>query len=410
MEAFFAILAFLVFTRLFGELAERLSLPSLVGELLSGVLLGVMTVRLVGWLPELAGLRESESLALITDFSMFFIMLLAGVEMEPREMARRSGRALVVALGGMVLPLVVGIGLGLLLLPDSPLRTAQALFLGTALCITAVPVTVKIFHDLGRLHSEVGRTVVSAALFDDVLSLFVLSLLIGMINGESHTTATIALLLLKIGGFFLITIPFGWFVFPAIGRYFKLFLVEEIDLSMLLIAAFAYAVLAELLGLHFIIGAFLAGMFFQRQIVAQDVYVRVEGQLSGLTTGFLAPIFFATIGMNLDLSALGAVPVFVTVLVILALASKYIGSGLAARWSGMSAAESSAVGIGMSGRGAVELVIANLALQAGLFDQPDPAPPILAHMFSAVVIMAVLTTLAVPILLRRTLGPAPPED
>lgn len=403
MEVFFVILSFLVFTRLFGELAERLGLPSLVGELLSGVLLGVLAARLVGIVPALEGLAESESLALITDFSMFFLMLLAGVQMEPRDMAKRSGRAFAVAFGGMALPLLGGVALGLWFLPASPLRTAQALFLGTALAITAVPVTVRVFMDLGRLDSDVGRTVVSAALFDDILSLFILSLLIGMMHGEPQTVTSMALLLLQIGVFFAVTIPIGWFVFPRVGRYFEHFLIEEVDLSMLLIAALAYAVIAELLSLHFIIGAFLAGVFFQRPIVEPVVYERVEGQLSGLTTGFLAPIFFASIGMHIELSAFVAVPVFVIALVTVALISKVVGAGLAARWSGMSRLDASMVGIGMSGRGAVELIIANLALQAGLFSQPAPPPPILAHMFSAVVIMALVTTVATPILLRLAL-------
>ena len=403
MEIFFVILSFLVFTRLFGELAERMGLPSLVGELLSGVLLGFLAARLAGILPGLEGLRESESLELITNFSMFFLMLLAGVQMEPRDMARRSGRAFAVAFGGMTLPLVLGVALGLWFLPDSSHRSAQALFLGTALAVTAVPATVRIFMDLGMLDSDVGRTVVSAALFDDILSLFVLSLLIGMMNGEPQTAASIAVLLLKIGSFFAITIPVGWFVFPRVGRYFKHFLIAEIDLSMLLIAAFAYAVIAELLGLHFIVGAFLAGVFFQRPIVDPVVYERVEGQLSGLTTGFLAPVFFASMGMRLEPSALTAVPLFVIALVVVALLSKVVGAGLGAYWSGMNRLDASMVGIGMSGRGAVELIIANLALQAGLFSQPDPPSPIVAHMFSAVVIMAVVTTVLTPILLRVVL-------
>ena len=403
MEIFFVILSFLVFTRLCGDFAERMGLPSLVGELLSGVLLGFLAARLAGILPGLEGLRENESLELVTNFSMFFLMLLAGVEMEPRDMARRSGRAFAVAFGGMTLPLVLGVVLGLWFLPDSSQRSAQALFLGTALAVTAVPATVRIFMDLGMLDSDVGRTVVSAALFDDILSLFVLSLLIGMMKGEPQTAASVAVLLLKIGTFCAITIPVGWFVFPRVGRYFKHFLIAEIDLSMLLIAAFAYAVIAELLGLHFIVGAFLAGVFFQRPVVDPVVYERVEGQLSGLTVGFLAPIFFASIGMRLDPSALIAVPVFVIALVAVALLSKLIGAGLAAYGSGMNRLDASMVGIGMSGRGAVELIIANLALQAGLFSQPDPPPPIVAHMFSAVVIMAVVTTLVTPILLRFVL-------
>lgn len=122
--------------------------------------------------------------------------------------------------------------------------------------------------------------------------------------------------------------------------------------------------------------------------------------MSGLTRGLLAPIFFVSVGFHLDVSAVSRVPVFVIVLTLIALASKVIGSGLPAYWAGFSKRESVLVGVGMSGRGAVELIIAGVALEAGLFLQPVPPGPIVESLFSTVVVMAIVTTIATPIALR----------
>ena len=170
---------------------------------------------------------------------------------------------------------------------------------------------------------------------------------------------------------------------------------------MLLIAALAYATFAEYMQLHFIVGAFLAGMFFHPQVVDSPIYIRVENQMSGITRGFLAPIFFVSIGLQLDFSALTTTPGFLTVLILVALLSKLIGAGLPARFIGLSTRESLMVGVGMSGRGAVELIVAGVALEAGLFLQPSPPPPVVQGLYSAIVIMALVTTIATPIFLRR---------
>jgi Kef-type K+ transport system membrane component KefB len=334
---------------------------------------------------------------------MFFLMLLAGILMEPLEFARTSRSAFLIAIGGMIVPFGAGMVLGLTVLPDSPIKFVQSMFLGTALAITAVPVTVRVFMDLNALDSRVGKTVVAAALWDDLLSLLLLALLLAAIgNGyaNSYESGSVLMLIAKVALFFAVTIPFGLYVFPILGRYFKFLHFPEVDFSMLLIAALAYAVFAEMMELHFIIGAFLAGMFFHPNVVDADIYKRVEEQMSGITHGFLAPIFFVSVGLHLDFSAVGQVPVFVAVLILIALASKLVGSGLPAYWLGHSKREAMVVGVGMSGRGAVELIVAGVALEAGLFLQPSPVPNIVGSLFSAIVIMALVTTVLTPILLR----------
>ena len=390
-------------TRVFGELAERAYLPALVGELIAGIFLGFLLAQYGSLAPSIWFAANSDIFAGLADLGMFFLMLLAGIRMEPLDFAKSSKSAVLIALGGMLLPVSAGFALGLFVLPESPFKIAQSLFLGVALAITAVPVAVRIFMDLGELESRVGKAVIAAALWDDVLSLFLMALLLAAISGETTGSFTAANLLPVIGHvllFFAITIPIGLYVVPLIGKSFKYLSFPEVDFSMLLIGALAYAVLAEMLQLHMIIGAFLAGMFFHPKVVEKEIYDRVEQQMSGLTRGFLAPIFFVSVGFHLDFSSVYQVPGFVLALTGLALASKLIGSGIPAYWAGFSKRESLLVGVGMSGRGAVELIIAGVALEAGLFLHPDPPGLIVQSLFSAIVIMAIVTTVATPIVLR----------
>lgn len=409
MEILYLILVLLVVTRVFAELAERAGLPAIVGELVAGVALGYVLRGSFDTLILLWSACQSETFTALVSLGMFFLMLLAGIRMEPLEFARVSKSAVLVAIGGMIVPVGAGFALGLEMLPDSPFRLVQSLFLGTALAITAVPVAVRIFMDLGQLDSPVGRTVIAAALWDDLLSLFLLALLLAALGEDfssSFRAATALVLLSKAVFFFAVTIPVGFFVFPLVGRYLRHLHFPEVDFSMLLIAALAYAIFAEIMGLHFIIGAFLAGMFFHPNVVDSDVYNRVEQQMSGITRGFLAPIFFVSVGLNLDLSAITRVPGFVAILILIAFISKLIGAGLPAFWVGLSKRESLMVGVGMSGRGAVELIVAGVALEAGLFLHPYPTPPIVESLFSAIVIMALVTTVATPILLHWLASPS----
>ena len=210
--------------------------------------------------------------------------------------------------------------------------------------------------------------------------------------------------------FFVITIVLGRFVFPLLGNWIKSFHSDEIELSFLLAVALAFSVLAEMLHLHFILGAFVAGLLFVRRTIDERTYHDVQNKVTGITTPFFAPVFFASIGFHLELSAVTMIPVFLSLLVATAFLSKLIGAGVPAYFVGLSAKTSVAVGVAMSARGAVELIIADIALRAGLFSKPDPPTPVVAHMFSAIVIVAVVTTLAVPIMLRPLLTPQTKDD
>ena len=401
MEILYVLLVLLIATRSFGELAVRLGQPALVGELLAGVLLGIVVVHHSETFPVLAELPEDRVFAAITDLGIFFLMLMAGLELRPRKLAEASGRSILVAVGGLVLPLVLGMGLGWWLLPPSDLHFAQSLFLGVALAITAVPVSVGVLLSLGRLDTAVGRTIVSAAIIDDVLSLLLLALLTAVLQ-TGHLPDAAALLLLagKVVLFFALAVPAGLYLFPWLGRRVAGLRGDEFDFSFLVLAGLAYAVLAEALSIHFLIGAFLAGLFFVRRTIDEKTYEDVFAKVSALTHGFLAPVFFASIGIHLQGGAVLGAPLFVATLVLVATAGKLLGTGLPAWLGGMSARDSLAVGIGMNARGAVELIVADVAFRAGLFSLPDPPHPIVESLYSAVVITAIVTTLATPVGLK----------
>ncbi len=405
MELLFALLVLLVVTRLCGEVAVRLGQPALVGELVGGILLGLLVHSSPEHFPALSGLSEDPEFRAITDLGVFFLMLLAGLEMKPSELTQGSARSLSIGVGGLIIPLVLGSGLGWLFIPESPHRPAQALFLGTAVAITAVPVAIKILMDLGQLDSKLGQAIVAAALVDDVLSLILLSVLTALIRtGELMELQAVALLVGQIVSFFALTAGIGLWALPKLRPRLARLVGSDVELSLLIGVALLFAVLAEMLHMHFIIGAFVAGLFFSARTLPGKTFERVQSQVSGLTKGFLAPLFFASIGLHLDLSSLASVPVFAGLLVLVALAGKVIGAGGAARLNGMPARAAMTVGVAMSARGAVELIVADVALQAGLFDKPDPPDPVVEHMFSAVVIMAIVTTLITPLGLRALLA------
>lgn len=407
MELFFILLILLVTTRIFGEIAEQLGQPSLIGELIAGIMLGVIAAQYVDQIPYLHDLGDSPVFNTITDLGMFFIMLFAGLELQPNRLIEYSRVALSVAISGMVLPMIFGIGLGWLFLPSSNVLFAQCIFLGTALAITAVPATVRILMDLGKLGSPSGQIIISAAVFDDILSLLLLTWLTALIGNDSAANgAELLPMILKMLAFFTITILIGVFIFPFGGRFISAIKQQEIKFSALLVGALAFSVLAEALDLHFIIGAFMAGLLFDRKTIDQASYDDVHDKTSAMTYGFLAPIFFASVGLHLDLSAIFVVPAFVGFLLLAAFMGKFLAAGAAARLMGLSWQESMAVGVGMSARGAVELVIADIALKAGLFDDLMVSTPVTENIYSAVIIMAVVTTLLTPILLKYIYSPS----
>ncbi len=404
METLWIVLILLIATRVCGAIASRFGQPVLVGELLAGIVLGIVAAELGSQVFSFE-LSSDHHLMALADLGIFFLMLLGGFEMRPSDLVESSYKGLVIAVTAMLLPLASGFYVGWLWLPESELHFAQSLFVGTALAITAVPVTIKMFMDIDMLHSSIGRLVVSAAVFDDFLSLILLSVLIAIINtGQLPDYSVLSLILLKVVTFLVIIFLVGKYIMPPLARYAASLKVEEMVFSFLLLAGAVFAVLAELLGLHFILGAFAAGLFFGRHTISKKVYKDLHSKLSAITTGFLAPIFFASIGIELNVSAITEVPVFLLLLVGLAFFGKLFGAAIPARLLGFSSRDAWAVGLGMNARGAVGLIIAGIALDSGLFIAEESPSLLVDNLFSAIVIVVILTTIVAPIGIKLILS------
>ena len=406
MQIFFELLALLLLTRICGEAMERVGQPASVGEILAGVLLAVAIVWFGPALPFLAQMGSSAVLDTVAHAGIFLLVLLAGIEMEPSQIAKSSKAAFWIALGGMVLPLAAGFALAWAFLPESDLRPVQALLAGVALSISAVPATVKVFDDLGLLHSKVGEYVISAAVFDDVIGLFLLAILLSVIEtGDGPDLLAFLLMLGKVSIFFAVTVLLGAKVYPRVSRGMKTMQAAAAEFSALAVVALAYGLLAEVLGMHWILGAFMAGLYFERSRVGVRAYAEIRLICATLAKGLLGPLFFAYIGLKVDLSAVTQAPLFLFLVIAVAFLGKVVGAGVPARLTGMSKRDAAAVGVGMSARGAVELVVLGIAYEKGVFAAQAGQDSAAGNLFSSLILMGVITTVLAPILLRRLLRP-----
>jgi Kef-type K+ transport system membrane component KefB len=375
-----------------GRLALRLRLPALVGELAAGVLLG--PTLLGNAAPALAQrlfpqqAPQSQLLDAFCQFGVVLLVAVTGAQFDARMLKRRGSLAMRVSLAGVLLPLGLGIATGHLvpdaLLGDAGERGVFALFLGVAMCVTAIPVIAKTLADLNLLHRNVGQLVIAAALFDDAVGWLLLALVSALAAGTAvgaqlALTATWTALLL------LAAAVAG----PRLAARMKsphTALTGGLVLVVLGAAATAAA------GMEALFGAFVAGVTVLRHLDARHL-----SALRTLVTSLFAPVFLAAVGLRVDLTALADPAVLAAGLGVLlvATAGKFTGAYLAARSAGMSHYEGLALGAGMNSRGMIEIVIALTGLRLGVLNTAS---------FTVIVLVAIATSATTPVLLRWAAG------
>jgi len=405
MEAGIHLLVILIAAWVFGHLAEAIKLPAAVGQVLAGVVVALAGDGLGAYLPLLEGISSSPSVMGVGEAGIFFLLLYAGIEMKSAEISSHGVESVAVAVGGVVVPLATGFALAWYVLPDSDVRGIQAFVVGVALSISAIAVAAKVFLDFDLLHHRIGQTVIAAAVIDDIIGLVLLGMLTSMIaTGSLPGMPAMMIVLLQVATFFGVTWLLGHKLSAVFWRLIERMNMPGMRLMALLAVAVVYGLFAEALGLHFILGPFMAGLYFEPENVGPDAYDETDLTVSTVTKRVLGPVFFASIGLLVDLRALVEVPGFLAVLLIVAMLGKLIGCGVPAYFlNGHNLREATAVGIGMSGRGAVELFIVSIAFQAGLFSLGDASDPILANLYSALILTAIITTALTPVLLRLVL-------
>lgn len=379
--------------RLGGELAERwLKQPAVLGELVAGILIGPFALGGVGFpavgqlFPRHGGaIAVSTELYALAQLGSVVLLFVAGLETDIRMFLRFGVSATVVAVGGVVLPFLLGVVGAIATGLAEGMADPHALFMGAILTATSVGITARVLGDIGKLDTPEGVTILGAAVIDDVLGILALALVVGIASGEGTSALDLGLTAGKaIGAWLLLTAAFVAFA-TLISRLATFLRVEGAGLAIALSAGLIGAYLAELAGLALIIGAYSAGL----ALSTTHVKTHLEKEIRVVYSVFV-PIFFVVTGMLVDLDVMRAAAVVGLVLTALASVGKIAGSGATALLSGFNRVGALRVGIGMLPRGEVALVIAGAGLTAGIITQ---------EVFAAAVFVAVGTTVLAPPLL-----------
>jgi Kef-type K+ transport system membrane component KefB/mannitol/fructose-specific phosphotransferase system IIA component (Ntr-type) len=375
--------------RVLGELARRLGFPLIFGELASGILLGP---TLLGRLAPRAqhalfpGGVPASMLAGYTNVGVVLLLVVAGLEVNLGIVRRRGRSALLTSVLGIVMPLVGGVLLGVLL-PDSDLvrpdrRMLFALFMGVALSISALPVIAKTLLDLGLFKTDVGLLVMAAAMIDDLAGWLAFSVLLGPMQGGVLDVSSVGRAVALTVGFVLVALLAGR---PLLGRLVARLQADHHSgprrvLSLIVLLALFGASFTQWIGIHAVFGGFVVGVVFGD---APQLKERTRVIVHEFVTNIFAPVFFASLGLRADFVASFDARLCGLVFVI-ATAAKVIGCTLGSRVGGLRWRPSLAVGFGLNARGAMEIILALLALEAGLLRE---------RVFVALVVMALATSL-----------------
>lgn len=377
----------LLSTKVLGLITRKLQLPQVVGALLAGLIFGPAVLNII---------QPTDFLTSLSEIGVIVIMFSAGMSTDIKELKKAGTSGFLVALIGVLVPLAMGTLLGFLFSPgeSDPSKVLQHVFIGTILTATSVSITVETLKEIGKLNTKVGNTILAAALIDDVLGLVVLT----VVTSLAGDSVNVGLVLLKILLFFVFVAVvafagiklFTWYE----NRYQKnLHRFPLLAFVLCLLMAF----LAEVVfGVADIIGAFAAGVIVAN--TPRGAYV--ESKFQPLSYLLLTPIFFASIGLEVELPDMSwQFVVFAVLLVFVAIFSKLVGCGLGAKVFGFSWRESVQVGLGMACRGEVALIVANRGAAMGLMPEAYFGPVIIM-----VVCCAVFTPIALKLAFRSKRG------
>lgn len=367
----------LVFTKIGGMISKRLGWPSVLGQVLTGIILG----------PSLLGLIKPDAfLDQIGQIGVILLMFLAGLDTDMKQMKTLGVYSLFIAIGGVILPLAAGFGFTFMFRHN----IQEALLVGIILTATSVSITAQTLLEMGKLKTPEGNAILGAAVIDDILGVVLLATMVGM--GPNFN---IWMLLGKIGLFFVVVFGFGIFVLPRLVNTYSKFDIREGRITLALGSCLLFAWLAEYLGVAAIIGAYLVGIFFGQTKIRRVIVERMEV----VAYTIFVPVFFVNIGAVADLNQLRSGPfLFLAGLILIAILSKVLGCMGGALLGKFSLKSSLIIGIGMIARGEVGLIVASLGLRKGLIGQ---------DIFAGAVLLVLVSTLITPMLLSLVFKASP---
>ncbi len=387
----FLIAIILLSAKMAGYLSIRFGQPSVLGELLIGILLGPSVINLLN-LPFIEH-ELAETVAQLGELGVLLLMFLAGLELHLGEMKQNLRVAAFAGLMGVILPVLLGWGTGMLFGLDQ----SAAIFLGLTLGATSVSISAQTLIELKALRSRVGLSLLGAAVFDDILIILILSVFLALQSGGG-SGYDILLILLRMVLFLVLSALFGLWALPWVIHRFSRLPVSQGLLAITLVIMLVYGIAAEYFGgMAAITGAFLAGLMLSRTPEKE----RIESGVHALAYGLFVPVFFINIGLSIDLREFQLHSLlFAVVIILAAVAGKWLGSGWGARLGGLTKRESIQLGAGMISRGEVGLIVAAVGVEASLVN---------AEEFSAIIVMILVTTLITPPILRALFSHKDPE-
>jgi Kef-type K+ transport system membrane component KefB len=382
LQLAFLLSVILLSAKLAGYVSSRLGQPSVLGELLVGILLGPSLIDILN-LPFLEH-SLAETIAELGELGVLLLMFIAGLELHLDELTRNTRVAGYAGFLGVLVPTLTGWGAGRLFGMDN----AGAIFLGLTLGATSVSISAQTLMELKVLRSRVGLSLLGAAVFDDILVILSLSIFLAVETGAG-SLGGILWILVRMVAFLALSAGFGLWVLPRMMRRIARLPVSQGVLTLALVVMLAYGLAAELLGgMAAITGAFIAGLMMARSGEREHL----EHGIHALAYGLFVPVFFINIGLSVNARTLQIeMLLFTLVITLTAIFGKWLGSGIGARLGGLNLRESLQLGAGMVSRGEVGLIVASVGIQEGL---------VAADEFSAIVAMVLVSTVVTPPILR----------
>jgi len=389
-----------------GELMQRIGQPSVMGQLIAGLLLGP---SLFGWLwPDAqhaifpANPAQKAMVDGIAQFGVLLLLLLTGMETD-LKLVRKVGRAsAAVSIAGIVIPFAIGFALGeflpvqLLAAPEH--RLIAALFLGTTLSISSVKIVAMIVREMKFMRRNVGQVLVAAAVIDDTIGWIIVAMIFSLASHGTIDAAALAQSVLGTALFLAVSLTIGRRLVFSLIRWANDHLVSDAAvITVILLLMGGMALTTHLIGVHSVLGAFVAGILVGESPILTR---RIDDQLRGLITSLFMPVFFGLAGLSADLTILKDPMILLLTggMILVASVGKFAGAFIGGEVGGMTRRESLALACGMNARGSTEVIVASIGLAMGVLSQ---------NLFTMIVAMAVITTMVMPPTLRWALARVP---
>lgn len=372
----------LLSTKVLGVLTRKIHMPQVVGALLAGLILGPTVFGIV---------HETTFINQLAEIGIIVLMFSAGLETDIKELKKCGKASFIIAAFGVAIPLISGFVISSIFNNNGSIwnmdtkNLLENIFIGVVLTATSVSITVETLREMGKLKTRVGTVILGAALIDDILGIIILT----VITSTSDSSVQVEFVLLKILAFFIFAAVIGIPFYHFFNRYSKLYNEKR----RFPIIGFAFCLVISYIAERFFGVADIAGAFIAGLIISSTVHSKyIRRRFGVLSYLLLSPIFFASIGINVNFANMGRnMIIFSVALLIVAIISKIFGSGIGALVNKYSKRESLQIGIGMVARSEVALIMANKGVAVGLIS---------SIFFAPVILMVIVTAIATPIMLK----------